>query len=122
MPGEFQPTRPDRGWTVPLFGGNPWYTALVAAVPATLGSILVFMDQQITAVIVNRREHLLRKGPGYHLDLLVVSLIIVINSCLGIPWYVASTILSITHVRSLQVRASNEHLRIFPMFKCQFRI
>ena len=92
---------------MPLFGGNPWYTALVAAVPATLGSILVFMDQQITAVIVNRREHLLRKGPGYHLDLLVVSVIIVINSCLGIPWYVASTILSITHVRSLQVSAAN---------------
>ena len=29
------------------------------------------MDQQITAVIVNRKEHKLLKGGGYHLDLLV---------------------------------------------------
>ena len=27
-----------------------------------LATILIFMDQQITAVIVNRREHLLKKG------------------------------------------------------------
>jgi sodium bicarbonate cotransporter 7 len=48
-----------------------------------------------------RKEHKLVKGGGYHLDLLVVALSILLNSLLGIPWYVASTILSITHVRSL---------------------
>ena len=32
------------------------------------------MDHQITAVIVNRRENKLKKGYGYHLDLLVVSI------------------------------------------------
>ena len=105
VPPEFKPTHPDRGWTIPLFDGNPWYTALVAVVPALLGSILIFMDQQITAVIVNRKEHLMKKGPGYHLDLLVLCVIIIINSYLGIPWYVASTILSINHVRSLQVES-----------------
>ena len=107
VPPEFKPTHPGRGWVTPLFAGNPWYTALIAVIPALLGSILIFMDQQITAVIVNRKEHLLKKGPGYHLDLLVVSVIIVINSYLGIPWYVASTILSINHVRSLQVESES---------------
>jgi HCO3- transporter family len=29
----------------------------VAAIPAVLGTILIFLDQQITAVIVNRKEH-----------------------------------------------------------------
>lgn len=29
----------------------------MAIVPAILASILIFMDQQITAVIVNRKEH-----------------------------------------------------------------
>ena len=101
VPPEFKPTHPNRGWTIPLFNGNPWYTCLVAVVPALLGSILVFMDQQITAVIVNRKEHLMKKGPGYHLDLLVLCVIIIINSYLGIPWYVASTILSINHVRKV---------------------
>jgi sodium bicarbonate cotransporter 7 len=52
-------------------------------------------------VVVVRKEHKLVKGGGYHLDLLVVALSILLNSLLGIPWYVASTILSITHVRSL---------------------
>ena len=45
---------------------NPWkndtWTIPAAIVPAVLATILIFMDQQITAVIVNRREHLLKKG------------------------------------------------------------
>merc|ERR1711892_501555 len=102
VPREFKPTWSGRGWVIPPFNGNPWYTALLAVIPAILGSILIFMDQQITAVIVNRKEHLLKKGGGYHLDLLIVGICIVINSILGIPWYVASTILSINHVRSLE--------------------
>lgn len=32
----------------------------MSAVPAVLVTILIFMDQQITAVIVNRKEHKLR--------------------------------------------------------------
>lgn len=42
------------------FVGNPWWTSLVAFVPALLACILIFMDQQITAVIVNRKEHKLK--------------------------------------------------------------
>lgn len=44
-------------------GENPWWTLLVAAVPALLCTILVFMDQQITAVIINRKEHKLKVRP-----------------------------------------------------------
>lgn len=35
---------------------------LAAALPALLVTILIFMDQQITAVIVNRKEHKLKVG------------------------------------------------------------
>ena len=49
-------------------------------------SLLANQDQQITAVIVNRKENLLKKGGGYHLDLLVVAIGIIVNSLLGIPW------------------------------------
>lgn len=41
-------------------GDNPLWTLLVAAVPALLCTILIFMDQQITAVIINRKEHKLK--------------------------------------------------------------
>lgn len=45
---------------MPPFGGNPWWVYLAAALPALLVTILIFMDQQITAVIVNRKEHKLK--------------------------------------------------------------
>lgn len=32
----------------------------MAALPALLCTILIFMDQQITAVIINRKEHKLK--------------------------------------------------------------
>lgn len=57
-----QPTSPLRGWFVPPFGGNPWWVYLAASLPALLVTILIFMDQQITAVIVNRKEHKLKVG------------------------------------------------------------
>ena len=56
-----QPTRDDRGWMVDPFA-NPVWTIPAAALPALLATILIFMDQQITAVIVNRKEHLLKVG------------------------------------------------------------
>lgn len=60
------------------------------------------MDQQITAVIINRKEHKLKKGCGYHLDLFVLALLIQICSIMGLPWFVAATVLSINHVNSLK--------------------
>lgn len=55
-----QPTRPDRGWLVMPFGKNPWWWYLATFVPALLVTILIFMDQQISAVIVNRKENKLK--------------------------------------------------------------
>jgi hypothetical protein len=42
--------------------GTPWFMYIAAAVPAVLLTILLFMDQQITSVIVNRKEHQLKVG------------------------------------------------------------
>ena len=39
---------------------NPWWLILVSIAPALLATILIYMDQQITAVIVNRKENLLK--------------------------------------------------------------
>lgn len=107
VPKNFEPTLADqRGWVIPLFGTETeplqTYWAAVAIVPALLATILIFLDQQITAVIVNRRENKLKKGVGYHLDLFIVSIMIIICSCMGLPWFVAATVLSITHVNSLK--------------------
>ncbi|XP_070702632.1 sodium bicarbonate cotransporter 3-like isoform X3 [Pempheris klunzingeri] len=105
VPDRFEPTSKNRGWLMDPLGGNPWWTLLVAALPALLCTILIFMDQQITAVIINRKEHKLKKGCGYHLDLLVVAIMLGVCSIMGLPWFVAATVLSISHVNSLKVES-----------------
>ncbi|KAM6900075.1 sodium bicarbonate cotransporter 3-like isoform 2-T2 [Xenentodon cancila] len=105
VPDRFEPTSKNRGWLMDPLGGNPWWTLLVAALPALLCTILIFMDQQITAVIINRKEHKLKKGCGYHLDLLIVALMLGVCSIMGLPWFVAATVLSISHVNSLKVES-----------------
>ncbi|XP_038204607.1 sodium bicarbonate cotransporter 3 isoform X3 [Arvicola amphibius] len=105
VPEKFEPTDPSRGWIISPLGDNPWWTLLIAAIPALLCTILIFMDQQITAVIINRKEHKLKKGAGYHLDLLMVGVMLGVCSIMGLPWFVAATVLSISHVNSLKVES-----------------
>uniref|UniRef100_A0A673JVH6 Anion exchange protein n=1 Tax=Sinocyclocheilus rhinocerous TaxID=307959 RepID=A0A673JVH6_9TELE len=105
VPNEFKPTRDDRGWFISPIGPNPWWTIIVAFIPALLCTILIFMDQQITAVIINRKEHKLKKGCGYHLDLFVVGVMLGVCSVMGLPWFVAATVLSISHVNSLKLES-----------------
>ncbi|KAL3245548.1 hypothetical protein MRX96_046893 [Rhipicephalus microplus] len=107
VPQKFEPTWEGRGWLIPMLGRNPWWTTLAAAAPAMLATILIFMDQQITAVIINRKENKLKKGCGYHLDLLVLSVLIAICSVLGLPWFVAATVLAMTHVNSLRMESES---------------
>uniref|UniRef100_A0A8C1NWT7 Anion exchange protein n=1 Tax=Cyprinus carpio TaxID=7962 RepID=A0A8C1NWT7_CYPCA len=105
VPDTFEPTSKNRGWLISPLGDNPTWTLFAAAIPALLCTILIFMDQQITAVIINRKEHKLKKGCGYHLDLLVVAVMLGVCSLMGLPWFVAATVLSISHVNSLKVES-----------------
>uniref|UniRef100_H2VEP3 Anion exchange protein n=1 Tax=Takifugu rubripes TaxID=31033 RepID=H2VEP3_TAKRU len=107
VPTEFKPTRLDRGWLVMPFGKNPWWWYLASFVPALLVTILIFMDQQISAVIVNRKENKLKKGCGYHLDLLWVGVLMAVCSFMGLPWYVAATVISIAHIDSLKMESES---------------
>lgn len=138
VPTEFKPTLEGRGWIISPFQQNPLWSAIVACLPALLGTILIFMDQQITSVIVNRKENKLKvshylhfveiyfylfslgtinncvdiffnffiqKGCGYHLDLFILAILIEICSVMGLPWFVAATVLSINHVNSLKLES-----------------
>ncbi|XP_042692366.1 anion exchange protein 4 isoform X2 [Centrocercus urophasianus] len=102
VPRELKPTNPMRGWIVFPFGANPWWICLASVVPAILVTILIFMDQQITAVILNRKEYKLQKGAGFHLDFLCVSLLMIVTSVMGLPWYVSATVISLAHMESLR--------------------
>ncbi|XP_077593445.1 electrogenic sodium bicarbonate cotransporter 4 isoform X4 [Stigmatopora nigra] len=106
VPTELKPTRADRDWLVMPFGKNPWWWYVASFVPALLVTILIFMDQQISAVIVNRKENKLKKGCGYHLDLLWVGILMALCSFMGLPWYVAATVISIAHIDSLKMESA----------------
>ncbi len=102
-----KPTSNERGWFIGFFAKNPFWTIFVAIIPALIATILVVMDQQITAVIVNRKEFKLKKSSGYHLDLFLIAVTISLCSVLGLPWFVAATVLALTHVNSLKLMSEN---------------
>jgi mannitol/fructose-specific phosphotransferase system IIA component (Ntr-type) len=93
-------TTSGRPWRIDL-QALPVWARFAAAGPALLVTVLVFLDQNITARIVNTPDHRLHKGEAYHLDLGVVGLLMAFCSLFGLPWLVAATVRSLNHVRSL---------------------
>jgi len=64
-------------------------------------SILFFMDQNISAAMVNSPENKLKKGNAYHWDLVVVAVINAVLSIFGLPFMHAVLPHSPLHVRCL---------------------
>ncbi|CAN8069010.1 unnamed protein product, partial [Agarophyton chilense] len=93
-------TTSGRPWLVPLFDIEVQYIFL-ALVSGALLATLFFLDQNISSMLVNKVENKLRKGPGYYLDLVVVSIIVIIQSILGMPWTHAALPHSPLHARQL---------------------
>lgn len=80
---------------------TPVWARWGASLPAVMVSILMFFDQNITTRLVNSKDNKMKKGYGYHMDLLVVALNTLVFSMLGMPWLVAATVRSVNHLRSL---------------------
>ena len=93
-------TTSGRPWLVDLWAVENWVKAM-AIIPAALVTVLVYLDQNITARLVNSPDHQLQKGVAYHLDLGLVGILMAICSFFGLPWLVAATVRSLNHVRSL---------------------
>lgn len=93
-------TTDGRPWLVDLFALPTW-AIFACLAPALMATILLFLDQNITTRLVNAPGNRLRKGAGFHLDLLIVGLIVGIGSLFALPWIVAATVHSLNHVKSL---------------------
>ena len=101
-PDKFGPTLAGRQWLVnPLDPALPRWVWVASIVPALLGAVLLYLDQNITARIINSKDNKLQRGEGYHLDLAIVGVLAGICSMLGLPWLVAATVRSLNHVRAL---------------------
>uniref|UniRef100_A0A674P3G3 Anion exchange protein n=1 Tax=Takifugu rubripes TaxID=31033 RepID=A0A674P3G3_TAKRU len=107
VPSGFSVTSPDkRGWFISPFGDKqPFPTWMMGAsvVPALLVFILIFMETQITSLIVSKKERRLVKGSGFHLDLLLIVILGAFCPLFGLPWLTAATVRSVTHVNALTV-------------------
>ncbi|KAJ3592367.1 hypothetical protein NHX12_007494 [Muraenolepis orangiensis] len=107
VPSGFSVTSPaKRGWVISPFGDKkpfpPWMMG-ASIVPALLVFILIFMETQITSLIVSKKERRLVKGSGFHLDLLLIVTLGAFCPLLGLPWLTAATVRSVTHVNALTV-------------------
>ncbi|XP_041921340.1 anion exchange protein 3 isoform X2 [Alosa sapidissima] len=107
VPSGFSVTSPDkRGWFISPFGDKqpfPVWMMGASVVPALLVFILIFMETQITTLIVSKKERRLVKGSGFHLDLLLIVILGAICPLFGLPWLTAATVRSVTHVNALTV-------------------
>ena len=102
-------TTSGRAWFVNPFDAPKWVWG-AAAIPAMLGAILVYLDQNITVRLVNSPGNQLKKGSGYHLDMSIVALLIAGFSLVGLPWTVAATVRSLNHVRSLATTDERDNI------------
>ncbi|MDA1016486.1 MAG: PTS sugar transporter subunit IIA, partial [Planctomycetota bacterium] len=83
-PESFRPTL-DRDWLVNLSAVDVWLW-FAAIGPALFVTVLVFVDQNITARLVNSPDHKLTKGEAFHYDLALIAVLISICSIFGLPW------------------------------------
>uniref|UniRef100_A0A7N8XBL1 Anion exchange protein n=1 Tax=Mastacembelus armatus TaxID=205130 RepID=A0A7N8XBL1_9TELE len=107
VPKGIQVSNPDkRGWFISPRGERqefPVWMMFGCCVPAVLVFILIFLESQITTLIVSKPERKMVKGSGFHWDLLVLVTMGGIGSIFGVPWLSAATVRSVTHANALTV-------------------
>jgi hypothetical protein len=94
-----------RDWLIDPMGINkdfPVWAIFASIIPALGLTFLGYMDQNLTTLLVNRKDHKLQKPPAYHLDMLVCAVgVYPICAVLGLPFTHAATVRSMAHVISL---------------------
>ncbi|XP_064301364.1 anion exchange protein 2 isoform X2 [Phalacrocorax carbo] len=107
VPSGFSVTSPDkRGWVINPLGKKsdfPVWMMVASGLPAILVFILIFMETQITTLIISKKERMLQKGSGFHLDLLLIVAMGGFFALFGLPWLAAATVRSVTHANALTI-------------------
>ena len=100
-------TTSGRPWLIPLLDLPVW-ARWASILPALMATVLLFLDQNITVRLVNNPRWKLTKGrrkgnvlDGMHADLLVISILTALQSIVGMPWLVAATVRSLSHIGAL---------------------
>ncbi|XP_025773204.1 band 3 anion transport protein [Puma concolor] len=95
-----------RGWIIHplgLYSPFPIWMMFASVLPALLVFILIFLESQITTLLISKPERKMVKGSGFHLDLLLIIGMGGVGALFGLPWLSATTVRSITHANALTV-------------------
>lgn len=101
VPEAFAPTM-ERSWFVNPLDAPRWVW-FASALPAMLLTILIWVNQNITARLANNPDYRLVKGSSYHYDILVMGVLVGLMGLFGLPWVVGGVVRSLNHVKSLAV-------------------
>ncbi|KAH8333380.1 hypothetical protein KR067_011160 [Drosophila pandora] len=103
VPEGLSPSDPSkRGWYIGFNATSTWIP-FACIVPALLVYILIFMESQISELIVDKPDRGLKKGSGLHWDIVLLCLLNCACGLFGMPWHCAATVRSVTHVSSVTI-------------------
>lgn len=106
VPDGIEPTA-NRKWLVPLWRTeNPIWLPFVCVVPGFLVYILAFMESHISELILDKPERKLKKGSGFHWDIVLICFLNSICGMFGMPWHCAATVRSVAHISSVTVMST----------------
>ncbi|KAL7734702.1 hypothetical protein ACLKA6_010995 [Drosophila palustris] len=104
VPEGLSPSDPTkRGWFIGFNTNFDTWVPFACVVPALLVYILIFMESQISELIVDKPERGLKKGSGLHWDIVLLCLLNTFCGLFGMPWHCAATVRSVTHVSSVTI-------------------
>ncbi|XP_034483033.1 anion exchange protein 3 isoform X1 [Drosophila innubila] len=104
VPEGLSPSDPTkRGWFIGFNTSFDTWVPFACVVPALLVYILIFMESQISELIVDKPERGLKKGSGLHWDIVLLCLLNTFCGLFGMPWHCAATVRSVTHVSSVTI-------------------
>lgn len=95
-----------RGWFISPLGLHQsisWLTVVGALPAAMLIFIVIYMETMVCQLIMAKPERNLRKGTGFHWDIVLLSALNLASSLIGAPWMCAATIRSVSHAAALSV-------------------
>ncbi|XP_026832524.1 anion exchange protein 2 isoform X1 [Drosophila erecta] len=103
VPEGLSPSDPSkRGWYIGFDTSSTWIP-FACVIPALLVYILIFMESQISELIVDKPDRGLKKGSGLHWDIVLLCLLNCACGLFGMPWHCAATVRSVTHVSSVTI-------------------
>ncbi|XP_065051881.1 band 3 anion transport protein-like isoform X2 [Rhopilema esculentum] len=107
IPQTLRPTKAERrGFFVNPLGDKKRLELgyiVLGVIPAILVSILIFMETELTGVLLNKKRNKLKKGGGFNLDLFMMGVLTGISSVFGLPWMCAATLRSVQHINALVI-------------------